>query len=67
MAGAIGLLAWLCLLAAPLLILLDRRARQDRPVVLGALLLSVGQLFLGISNAAGAWLCPGPRATPGAW
>lgn len=51
MAGGMGLLAWLLLLAAPLLLLLDRRARGDRPLVLGAVLLGVGQLTLGISNA----------------
>lgn len=51
MAGSLGLLAYLLLLAAPLLLLLDRRARRDRPVVLGAVLLSTGQLALGISNA----------------
>ncbi len=51
MAGALGLLAWLLLLAAPLLLLLDRRARQDRPVVLGAILLTTGQFALGVSNA----------------
>ncbi|KKC32968.1 O-antigen ligase family protein [Devosia psychrophila] len=50
-AGGIGLLAWLLLLAAPLMLLLDSRARQDHPAVLGALLLSTGQLALGISNA----------------
>jgi O-antigen ligase len=46
-----GLLAWLLLLAAPLLLLLGPRARQDRPIVLGAVLLTTGQLVLGISNA----------------
>lgn len=51
MAGAFGLLAWLLLLAAPLLLLSDGKARQDRPIVLGALLLSTGQLALGASNA----------------
>lgn len=51
MAGILGLIAWLLLLAAPLLLLLDGRARQDRPIVLGALLLSTGQLVLGGSNA----------------
>lgn len=51
MAGLLGLLAWLLLLAAPLLLLLDARARQDRPIVLGAVLLSTGQLALGASNA----------------
>ncbi len=51
MAGWLGLLAWLLLLAAPLLLLADRRARQDRPIVLGALVLSTGQLALGASNA----------------
>lgn len=51
MAGAMGLLAWLLLLAAPLLLLLDRRAWEDRPIVLGAILLTTGQFFLGVSNA----------------
>lgn len=51
MAGVLGLLAWLLLLAAPLLLLLDIRARQDRPTVLGAVLLSTGQFILGVSNA----------------
>lgn len=51
MAGGLGLSAWLLLLAAPLLLLRDLRARQDRVLVLGALLLSSGQLALGISNA----------------
>lgn len=50
MAGALGLLAWLLLLAAPLLLLLDRRVRQYRPIVLGAILLTTGQFTLGISN-----------------
>lgn len=51
MAGGLGLLAWLLLLAAPLLLLIEPKARQDRPVVLGALILFVGQFTLGISNA----------------
>ncbi len=51
MAGALGLLAWLLLLAAPLLLLLDPRVRQERPVVIGALILVTGQLALGVSNA----------------
>jgi O-antigen ligase len=51
MAGTLGLLAWLMLLAAPLLLLLGSRARQDRAIVLGAMLLSTGQLALGASNA----------------
>lgn len=51
MAGSLGLLAWLSLLAAPLLLLLDSEARRDRPIVLGAVLLTTGQLVLGISNA----------------
>ena len=51
MAGGLGLIAWLLLLAAPLLLLLDRRTRQHRPVVLGAVLLSAGQFTLGVSNA----------------
>lgn len=51
MAGAMGLLAWLLLLAAPLLLLVGRRARPDRPTVLGSLLLTTGQLTLGVSNA----------------
>jgi O-antigen ligase len=51
MAGGLGLLAWLLLLAAPLLLLVDRRARQDGPIVLGAVLLTTGQIALGASNA----------------
>lgn len=51
MAGTLGLLAWLLLLAAPLLLLLDAKTRQDRPIVLGAMVLSTGQLALGASNA----------------
>jgi O-antigen ligase len=51
MAGLLGLIAWLLLLAAPLLLLLDTRARRDRAIVLGATLLSAGQLALGASNA----------------
>ncbi|QQR35353.1 O-antigen ligase family protein [Devosia oryziradicis] len=51
MAGILGLLAWFLLLGAPLFLLLDARARQDRPIVLGALLLTTGQLALGVSNA----------------
>lgn len=51
MTGALGLLAWLLLLAAPLLLLVDRGARQDRPIVLGAILLTTGQFTLGVSNA----------------
>ena len=51
MAGALGLLAWALLLAAPLLLLLDIRVRQERPIVLGALILFTGQFTLGVSNA----------------
>ncbi len=51
MAGAMGLLAWLLLLCSPLLMLLDRTARQDRVLVLGAVLLTTGQFTLGVSNA----------------
>jgi len=51
MAGTLGLLAWLLLLAAPLLLLTDRQARQSRPVVLGAILLTSGQFVFGVSNA----------------
>lgn len=51
MAGAIGLLAYALLLAAPLLLLLDPKARRDRPIVLGVALLVTGQFVLGISNA----------------
>lgn len=51
MAGGMGLLAWILLLAAPLLLLVDTNARRDRPLVMGALLLSVGQFTFGISNA----------------
>lgn len=51
MAGGIGLLAWLLLLSAPLLILLEPNARKDRVTALGTLLLVAGQFVLGISNA----------------
>lgn len=51
MSGAMGLLAWLLLLAAPLLLLTAPRARAERSIVMGAVLLTTGQLFLGISNA----------------
>ncbi|MGB3338471.1 MAG: O-antigen ligase family protein, partial [Devosia sp.] len=51
MAGALGLLAWLLLLAAPLLLVVDQRARKDRPIMLGAILLTTGQFTLGVSNA----------------
>ena len=44
-------LRWAALLAAPLLLLRDPQTRQDRPIVLGAALLSTGQLVLGVSNA----------------
>src|SRR5690606_18027981 len=42
MAGIPGLLAYLLLLAAPLLLLLKPEIRKDRPIVLGALLLTTG-------------------------
>jgi len=51
MAGSIGLLAWLLLLAAPTLLLVNKTCRQDRPVVLGVIVMTTGQLVLGISNA----------------
>lgn len=51
MAGGLGLLAWALLLAAPLLLLSDARVRSDRPILLGAILLTTGQFTLGISNA----------------
>jgi O-antigen ligase len=51
MAGVAGLLAWLLLLAAPVLLLLDPQTRQDRATVLGASLLTTGQFTLGVSNA----------------
>lgn len=51
MAGLMGLVAWLLLLAAPLLLLIDRQARQNRPIVLGAILLTTGQFTFGVSNA----------------
>lgn len=51
MAGAMGLLAWLLLLFAPLLLLLARSARRDRALMLGAILLTTGQFTLGVSNA----------------
>lgn len=51
MAGGVGLLALLLLLAAPLLLLLNPAARRQRSIVLGACLLSMGQMTLGVSNA----------------
>ena len=51
MAGAMGLLAWVLLSIAPLLLLVDRQARQDRSVIIGAIVLATGQLTLGASNA----------------
>ena len=51
MAGTFGLVAYILLLAAPLLLLLDPKARGDRSIVLGVALLVTGQLILGISNA----------------
>lgn len=51
MAGSMGLFAWILLLLAPLTLLLDARARADRPLVLGALVLVTGQAALGVSNA----------------
>lgn len=50
-AGTLGLLAWLLLLAAPLLLLIDQKARLDRSIVLGSVLLTAGQFALGVSNA----------------
>lgn len=50
MAGGMGLLAYILLLLAPLL-LLQAQARRDRVVLLGATLLVTGQMTLGISNA----------------
>lgn len=51
MAGSMGLFAWILLLLAPLTLLLDSRARADRPLVLGTLVLVTGQAALGVSNA----------------
>ncbi len=51
MAGSLGLLSWLLLLAAPVLLLVNKAARRDRPIVLGAVLLVTGQATLGVSNA----------------
>ena len=50
-AGVPGLVAWVLLFCAPLKLLWDRRLRADRPTVLAAVLLSAGQLALGVSNA----------------
>jgi O-antigen ligase len=50
MSGLMGLTAWLLLLAAPLLLLFNDAARRDRPILLGVILLTVGQLALGVSN-----------------
>lgn len=51
MAGTLGLLAYVLLLAAPLLLLLDANARRDRPIILGTALLTTGQFVLGVSNS----------------
>lgn len=51
MGGAMGLVAWLLLLSAPLMLLSNRAARADKPIVLGAVLLTTGQAALGVSNA----------------
>ena len=51
MAGTMGLLAWTLLLVAPMLVLLDRAARQERSIVLGTTVLATGQLVMGVSNA----------------
>lgn len=51
MSGGLGLVAWVLLLCAPLLLLLERTARSDRTIVIGAFLLLTGQLVLGVSNA----------------
>lgn len=50
MAGGLGIIAWLLLLSAPLFLLIDTNIRRDRPIVLGAVLLFIGQLTLGVSN-----------------
>lgn len=51
MAGGLGLLAYLLLLSAPLLLLASPKARKDRPLLLGAIVLTTGQLTFGVSNA----------------
>ncbi|KKB08889.1 hypothetical protein VE26_02230 [Devosia chinhatensis] len=51
MAGIVGLIAWVLLLVSPMLLLLDRAARQDRSTVLGTTVLATGQLVMGVSNA----------------
>lgn len=51
MGGTLGLFAWLLLLAAPLLLLTERKALQKRSIALGAILLTTGQFALGASNA----------------
>jgi len=51
MSGSLGLLAYAALLAAPLLALRSAKARADRPVLLGTVVLFCGQLTLGTSNA----------------
>lgn len=51
MSGSLGLLAYLLFVTAPLLLLLETKARQDRTIVLGAAVLVSGQLTLGVSNA----------------
>lgn len=51
MAGSLGLVAWILLLLAPLLLLTDRKGRRDRTTVLAAVLLTTGQAVLGVSNA----------------
>jgi O-antigen ligase len=51
MSGGLGLVAWVLLLCAPFLLLLDRTARSDRAIVIGTFLLVTGQLVLGVSNS----------------
>lgn len=51
MAGTIGLFAYGLLLVAPLLLLLDPRARSERAVIVCVALLVAGQFVLGISNS----------------
>lgn len=51
MAGGLGVLAYFLLLFSPLLLLVDQKGRSDRFLVLAVIMLSTGQLVMGLSNA----------------
>lgn len=50
-AGAFGILAYVAILVAPLLLLLQRRVRANRALVLGCIILPVSYAVLGATNA----------------